>query len=425
MKRMKINPDIRFYDTSSLLLKGEKLFEKDEKFLISSITPKELERIKDSKNKDENIKYSARLLSRLLNEHQDCYEVIIHKFENEEIIKNAGLDINNDTRILSDAINANSKDLKYIDRVIFVTNDISLGNIANLFFGNKLIEFVNEDDDDYCGYNEIVASDQILSKFYNDITYNHFDLMIGQYLILKNSNGETIDLRVWTGNEHRPIKYKEFNSSWFGTIKPYKKDIYQKLLFDSLIHNKITMVKGPAGTGKSIVSLGYLMHQMENGVLDRIVVFCNTVATANSAKLGYYPGNKNEKLLDSQIGNMLASKFGGREAIEQLIAQEKLILLPFSDIRGYDTSGMRAGIYISEAQNLDRTLMKLALQRIGEDCICIIDGDEKSQVDMIAYKGSNNGMRRASKVFRGHDIYGEVRLKNIHRSEIAKIAELI
>ena len=94
-----------------------------------------------------------------------------------------------------------------------------------------------------------------------------------------------------------------------------------------------------------------------------------------------------------------------------------------SDIRGYDTSGMNAGIYISEAQNLDITLMKLALQRIGEDSICIIDGDEKTQVDDIAFANGNNGMRRVSKVFRGHKIYGEVELDQIHRSEIGRIAE--
>ena len=55
--------------------------------------------------------------------------------------------------------------------------------------------------------------------------------------------------------------------------------------------------------------------------------------------------------------------------------QDRLVLLPMSDIRGYDTTGMRAGIYITEAQNMDVSLMKLALQRIGEDGICIIDGD--------------------------------------------------
>ena len=109
--------------------------------------------------------------------------------------------------------------------------------------------------------------------------------------------------------------------------------------------------------------------------------------------------------------------------VEQMIQQEQIVLLPMSDIRGYDTSGMCAGIYISEAQNLDIDLMKLTLQRIGEDSVCIIDGDCKTQVDDINFAGSNNGMKRASKVFRGHDVYGEITLKNIHRSKIAMIAE--
>ena len=167
------------------------------------------------------------------------------------------------------------------------------------------------------------------------------------------------------------------------------------------------------------------MHLLESHKIDKIIVFCNTVATKDSAKLGYYPGSRDEKLLDSQIGNLLASKFGGKIEVERLIQEEKLILLPLSDIRGYDTSGMRAGVYISEAQNMSVSLMKLALQRIGEDSVCIIDGDEKTQVDSVEFAGNNNGMRRASKVFRGNDVYGEVTLKNIHRSRIAELAELM
>jgi predicted ribonuclease YlaK len=84
---------------------------------------------------------------------------------------------------------------------------------------------------------------------------------------------------------------------------------------------------------------------------------------------------------------------------------------------------MNAGIYISEAQNMDINLMKLTLQRIGSDGICIIDGDAKAQVDMIEFAGAANGMRRVSKVFRGSDVYGEVGLKKIHRSKIALLAE--
>ena len=415
--------DIRFYDTCSLLLAGESLFDKNEKFLISSITIKELERIKTSSNKDADVKYSARLLQHLLQKYPDKYEIIIHTTSHEIWVDELGLDITDDTRILSDAIWADN--VKYPDEVIFVTNDLALYNIANLRFGDGNLESIEEEQDDYLGYKEIYPTDKELEDFYQQPSYNHYNLHIGEYLILRDSSDSIIDIRVWTGNEHRYLRFGDFNSQWFGKVKPYNGDIYQKLLFDSLSNNKITLVKGPPGSGKTMISLAFLMSKMERGELDKIVIFCNTVATANSAKLGYYPGDKNQKLLDSQIGNLLISKFGGIEGVDRLISEGKLILLPLSDIRGYDTSGMRAGVYISEAQNLDRTLMKLALQRIGEDSICIIDGDEKSQVDLPVYAGVNNGMRRASKVFRGAPIYGEVALKTIFRSQISRIAENI
>ena len=127
--------------------------------------------------------------------------------------------------------------------------------------------------------------------------------------------------------------------------------------------------------------------------------------------------------MDSQIGNLLESKLGDRVAVERLIDDGQLVLLPMSDIRGYDTTGMNAAIYISEAQNLDIELMRLALQRLGEDSICILDGDSNAQVDLSMYAGDNNGMRRVSKVFRGADFYGEVTLLNIHRSKIAQLAQ--
>jgi predicted ribonuclease YlaK len=66
--------------------------------------------------------------------------------------------------------------------------------------------------------------------------------------------------------------------------------------------------------------------------------------------------------------------------------------------------------------------MKLALQRIGEDSICILDGDNDTQVDLGIYAGENNGLKRVSEVFRGQPFYGEITLKTIHRSKIAEIA---
>lgn len=416
-----MNKDIRFYDTCSLLLAGESVFDTEEKFVVSSISFKELERIKTASNKDADVKYSARVLLHLFEQHPDQYDVVIHKSIYEQAIVEKQLDITDDTRILSDAYwyNTNIR----CDEVIFVTNDLSLKHIANLFFGNGMVESVPEDTDDYSGYKEVAADDDMLAAFYQDPSFNHYNLHIGEYLVIRNNDNEVVDIRVWTGNDHRHLKYNNFHSMWFGQIQPYKNDIYQKLLFDSLSNNKITLIKGPAGSGKTMVSLAFLMSKLDKGELDRIIVFCNTVATVNSAKLGYLPGSRDEKLLDSQIGNLLISKFGGRDGVEQLINNNKLVLLPMSDIRGYDTSGMKAGIYISEAQNLDITLMKLALQRIGEDCVCIIDGDIKSQVDLPQFAGSNNGMRKVSKVYRGDEVYGEVELRNIYRSRIARIAE--
>lgn len=162
---------------------------------------------------------------------------------------------------------------------------------------------------------------------------------------------------------------------------------------------------------------------LESHKIDKIIVFTNPCATTGAAKLGFYPGTRDEKLLDSQIGNMLGAKLGDKLMLERLLNENKIQLLPFSDLRGFDTTGMNCAVYITEAQNLDIEMMRLALQRIGEDCIAIIDGDYEAQVDMDAYAGENNGMRRLSEVFRGNDFYGEVKLQNIYRSRIAALAQ--
>ena len=82
-----MNKDIRFYDTCSLLICGEGLFNNDEKFIVSSITFQELERIKTANNKDSDIKYSARLLLHLFETHPDMYEVVSIKQILKTILK--------------------------------------------------------------------------------------------------------------------------------------------------------------------------------------------------------------------------------------------------------------------------------------------------------------------------------------------------
>lgn len=410
----------QFYDTCSLLLRAGNLFDEPEDFIISSITLQELENIKTSTNKDDNVKFSARQLLHDLDEHFDQYLIINYQNTYAQNITQRDFELTNDTKILSCYLECVR--LFPEEKIVFITNDLALKSIARVFTSN--VQSLEEDKpDDYTGYKEITMSDDCMSDFYTNPCENKYNLQIGEYILVKNTEGEIVDRLCWNGEYYRHLDYKSFNSRWFGEVKPIKGDPYQQLACDSLVNNKITMLKGPAGTGKTYLALGFLLHMLDRGQIDKVIIFCNTVATKNSAKLGFYPGSRDEKLLDSQIGNLLISKLGDRIAVEELMNREKLILLPMSDIRGYDTTGMNAGIYISEAQNLDITLMKLALQRIGEDSICIIDGDAQTQVDDVHFAGANNGMRRASKIFRGSDVYGEVELKTIHRSKIAEIAQ--
>ena len=411
----------KFYDTCSLLLKANHLWDEDCHIVLSSITLEELEHIKTSINKDPDVKFAARKLIKELDEHYGEYSVMFWNNELMLELTDKSLPITNDSKIIICALNW-FNNLQPGDQMTFITNDICCKQIAHLVLQCD-IESIAEDAYNYDGYKEIVMDDDEMAEFYSNPTKNIYELYINEYIIVKDKEGNIVDKLCWTGEGYRHLTYNSFKSDHFGTVKPMKDDVYQALAADSLENNRITLIKGPAGTGKTYLSLGFLLHKLERNKIDKIVVFCNTVATKNSAKLGFYPGTRDEKLLDSQIGNLLSSKLGGRIAVEQMIQKEELILLPLSDIRGYDTSGMSAGIYISEAQNLDIELMKLTLQRIGEDSICIIDGDCNAQVDDIHFAGSNNGMKRASEVFRGHDIYGEITLKNIHRSRIARLAE--
>lgn len=411
----------KFYDTCSLLLKANHLWDEDCHIVLSSITLEELEHIKTSINKDPDVKFAARKLIKELDEHYGEYSVVFWNNELMLELTDKSLPITNDSKIIICALNW-FNNLQPGDQMTFITNDICCKQIAHLVLQCD-IESIAEDAYNYDGYKEIVMDDDEMAEFYSNPTTNIYELYINEYIIVKDKQGNIVDKLCWTGEGYRHLTYNSFKSDHFGTVKPMKDDIYQALAADSLENNKITLIKGPAGTGKTYLSLGFLFHKLERNKIDKIIVFCNTVATKNSAKLGFYPGTRDEKLLDSQIGNLLSSKLGGRIAVEQMIQKEELVLLPLSDIRGYDTSGMSAGIYISEAQNLDIELMKLTLQRIGEDSICIIDGDCNAQVDDIHFAGSSNGMKRASQVFRGSDIYGEITLKNIHRSRIARLAE--
>lgn len=414
----------KFFDTSSLLLQANHLFETDEyKLVISSITLQELEEIKTSAHKDLEIKFAARQVLRALDKHPDSYDLHIYRdVMLNRLLEKTDFPINNDLKILATAFDYDY--YEHPDETIFVTNDLALKAIANCFFGEDSIESVQEDlVDQYTGYKEvIITSDVELSNLYQNPQSNYYNLHINEYLLIKNKHGETIDRLCWTGETYRRLNVKDFTSRQFGVITPMHGDDYQLLAADSLNKNQITMLCGKPGSGKTYLAFGYLFYALEKHYIDRIVVFCNPVVAKDSARLGFYPGTKTEKLMESQVGAILSSKLGDSSEVERLIAENKLILIPAGDARGYEVPA-HSGVYVMESQNLTCDLLRMLLQRVSEDCKIIIDGDYNEQVDMDVYSGNNNGMRKMSKVFRGEKIFGQIELKDIHRSKIAAIAD--
>lgn len=371
---------------------------------IPYVILQELDNLKTSH--DHNKAYKARNASRFINDNKD-------NFKFAEITEINGI-INDDLIIKTAKLNKCS----------IATNDIYM-KIKATAMNIDIVEVDSVQQDDYKGYKELCidedGNNEILANIYKDRTLNTLGLLTNEYLLVKDRSGKVVDKMRYTKDGFVGFNNKTLNSKIIGGVKPL--DEYQSCLIDSLVNDKMSMVKGKAGSGKTLISLTYAFSMIEKGKYNKLIIFANPVNSRNSARLGYYPGTRDEKMLDSFVGSMLTSKLGGMEGVYQLIDSDKLELLPFSDIRGYDTSGMNVIVYIVEAQNLSVDLMKLAIQRVADGCKLIIDGDYNTQVDMSAYEGSQNGMRRVSEVFRGQDFYGEVELNHIYRSEMAKIAD--
>jgi predicted ribonuclease YlaK len=229
-------------------------------------------------------------VAHLLDENADKYEVVIYGKKQEKLLSKMPFAVSNDARILASA-------LSYSKDIVFVTNDICLKCFTKMYLPN--VESIDEEIDTYKGYKEVEMTEEEMDNFYSHFNDNLYNLYNNEYLIIRNTDGDIIDRLCWTEDGYRQLNYSGFYSTYFGNVKVKRNDPYQAMLADSFLNNQITMVKGPAGSGKTYLSLAYLLHLLYKHKIDKIIIFCNTVATKGSAKLGYYPGSRDEKLLDS------------------------------------------------------------------------------------------------------------------------------
>lgn len=273
----------KFYDTCALLNLQEKAFDQDV-FMISSITLKELENIKTSASKDTDIKFKARNILRLLSDNSNQYEVVpYYNSFNSALEDNSILSDNNDSKIIITAYYTNKT-----CPIVFITADLSCFMIAKAVLPQENVGLLKENQLKYYGYETIQCSnDDQFAAFYTDLhnseKWNN-SMNINEYLLITDENNNIVDKYKYTEEGFKGVPFICFDSKMFGKIKP--KDEYQACAMDSLKNNKITMLRGCAGTGKSYLAIGYLFSLLEKGDIDKIVIFCNTIATLGSAKLG-------------------------------------------------------------------------------------------------------------------------------------------
>lgn len=394
------------FDTNALL-SHLYLLDMDGVHIIPEIVLQELDKLKIGKT--ETALQAREAVRKLKSKDKIIYD---HRFGRKHELFSSNI-IGNDDLIIECAKENNA---------ILVTGDYIVQLKAKALNIELLETDLITDNNKYDGFIEILATDEELSETYQNLDYNKWNLLDNQYLIIKNKDtGEIIDSLKWFNNTLHRVQEKSVKSQLFGKLTPY--DYYQKCAIDSIYSNPITCIKGSAGSGKSLISLYTSWSLIEKGKYDKLIIFTNPTKTKNAEALGFYKGTRTEKLLDSQIGIMLSSKVGDKMQLDLLINQGVIELLPFSDIRGFDTTSEKKTIlWITEAQNLDNELLKLGLQRVGENTKVIVDGDPYTQVDKEIYR-TNNGMLKMSEVFRGNDIYGEVTLNKIYRSRIAEIAD--
>ena len=378
----------------------------------------ELENIKTSKNKTEDVRYKARKLSHLLDEHCNDYDVVVYNFEiSDYIVGTLGLD----ATIPDNQIVGTAKYISEKEDIAFITNDICLKNIARSL-GLEVCSVENNNLGEYKGFVEKSLSEEDMAYFYEHNSENMFGLLINQYLILKDEKDEIVDAYRWNGTQHESLFKKNIQSLYFDKLK--SKDIYQSCAIDSLMNCTITAITGKAGSGKSLLALMSAMYLIEKGKYDRIVVMFNPTKTRGASDMGFYGGDFIDKAMQNSIGQILTTKFGDRYAVDLLLSQNKLKLVSMADCRGMEISDSEI-LWITESQNTSIDLIKLCLSRVSSGAKVFIEGDYLSQVDSNSFDGNNNGLKRMIDVFKGHEEFGYVQLQNVWRSKISQLCELL
>jgi phosphate starvation-inducible PhoH-like protein len=187
----------------------------------------------------------------------------------------------------------------------------------------------------------------------------------------------------------------------------------QKAAKEVILHNPITLLKGMAGSGKTLLACQIALDLLFKKDIEKIVITRPTVARE---EIGFLPGDIKEKL-DPWLSPIYANLYllYDKEKIDKLIADGTIEIVPFAFMRG--RTFPNSMVIVDECQNITHGQTELVLGRLGRGGKMVFCGD-LSQVDLKSKKDSGIGFfNRLEENIKGVRV---VTLKTNHRHEIVE-----
>jgi phosphate starvation-inducible PhoH-like protein len=180
-----------------------------------------------------------------------------------------------------------------------------------------------------------------------------------------------------------------------------------------ILENPVVLLKGMAGSGKTLLACQIALDLYFQKEIEKIVITRPTVAKED---IGFLPGDLKEKM-DPWLAPIYSNLYMlySKEKIDQMIKDEELEIVPFAFMRG--RTFVNSLVIVDECQNITHSQTELMLGRLGKNSKMIFCGD-LSQTDLKNKKDSGIGFFvRLEENIKGVKI---ITLKNNHRHAIVE-----
>lgn len=188
----------------------------------------------------------------------------------------------------------------------------------------------------------------------------------------------------------------------------------QKQAKSIILDNKITVLKGQAGSGKSMLAAQIALDLLFRKEIERIIL--TRPAVTSGEDIGFLPGTKEDKLAPYTAAiydNMY--RLYNKEKIDKELMDGKIEVIPLAFMRGRNLSN--CFVVVDEAQNITNRQMELLLGRVCVGTKMIICGDG-AQIDLKDRKMS--GFNFICTNFKEVPGFEVVTLKTNHRDPIVE-----